>query len=351
MSLTAFRTLGRSGLVISPQALGTMTFGTGRWGTDEKVSRAIFDAYRSEGGNFIDTADVYAGGESESMVGRFLAETRSRDEIVLATKFGFNASRGNPNAGGTGAKNIYRALDQSLKRLQTDRIDLFWLHVWDSVTPVEEIVQTLAKLVQAGKVLYYGLSDVPAWFAMKAATIAAERRLAAPVALQVEYSLVAREVENEHFPAAREAGMGVVPWSPLAGGFLTGKYLPGETSGKGRLSGPNPLGNSKFTEGNWNILAEVQAVAREMGCSPSEVALAWVSSRRGIASTLLGASSVEQLRRNVAACGLKLSLEHEDHLSRVSAPVASFGAVLTQPGIRQIVFGGNTVQSWDENNI
>ena len=145
MSLTDFRTLGRSGLVVSPQALGTMTFGTGRWGTDEKASRAIFDAYRSEGGNFVDTADVYAGGESESMVGRFLAETRSRDEIVLATKFGFNASRGNPNAGGAGAKNVHRALDQSLKRLQTDRIDLFWLHVWDGVTPVEEIVQTLAR--------------------------------------------------------------------------------------------------------------------------------------------------------------------------------------------------------------
>jgi aryl-alcohol dehydrogenase-like predicted oxidoreductase len=351
MSLTDFRTLGRSGLVVSPQALGTMTFGTGRWGTDEKASRAIFDAYRSEGGNFVDTADVYSGGESESMVGRFLAETRSRDEIVLATKFGFNASRGNPNAGGTGAKNVHRALDQSLKRLQTDRIDLFWLHVWDGVTPVEEIVQTLAQLVQAGKVLYYGLSDVPAWFAMKAATIAAERRLVAPVALQVEYSLVAREVENEHFPVAREAGMSVVPWSPLAGGFLTGKYLPGETSGKGRLSGPNPLGDSKFTEGNWNILAEVQAVAQEMGCSASEVALAWVGARPGVAATLLGASSVEQLKHNVAACGLKLRPEHKERLNRVSAPLISFGAALTQPGIRQMVFGGNTVQGWGENTF
>lgn len=349
MSLTDFRTLGRSGLVVSPQALGTMTFGTGRWGTDEKASRAIFDAYRSEGGNFVDTADVYAGGESESMVGRFLAETRSRDEIVLATKFGFNASRGNPNAGGTGAKNIHRALDQSLKRLQTDRIDLYWLHVWDGVTPVEEIVQTFAQLVQAGKVLHYGLSDVPAWFAMKTATIAAERRLAAPVALQVEYSLVAREVENEHFPAAREAGMGVVPWSPLAGGFLTGKYLPGETSVKGRLSGPNPLGNSKFTEVNWNILAEVQAVAQEMGCLASEVALAWIDGRPGVAASLLGASSVEQLQRNVAAFGLKLSPEHKERLNRTSAPVASFGAALTQPGIRQMVFGGNTVQGWGES--
>ena len=186
---------------------------------------------------------------------------------------------------------------------------------------------------------------------MKAATIAAERRLAAPVALQVEYSLVAREVENEHFPAAREAGMGVVPWSPLAGGFLTGKYLPGETSGKGRLSGPNPLGNSKFTEGNWSILAEVQVVAQEMGSSASKVALAWVGARPGVAATLLGASSVEQLKHNVAACGLKLRPEHKERLDNVSAPLISFGAALTQPGIRQMVFGGNTVQGWGENTF
>ena len=256
MSLTDFRTLGRSGLVVSPMALGTMTFGPGDWGADEPTSRAIFDAYCEAGGNFIDTADIYSGGESEKLVGRFISDKKARDSIVLASKFAFNGSAnplaatqaggGNPNAGGAGAKNIHRALDASLRRLETDYIDLYWMHIWDGVTPVEEIVQTLGDLVRAGKIRYFGLSDMPAWLAMKAATIATERRVAGPIAMQLEYSLVARDVESEHFPAAREAGIGVMPWSPLAGGFLSGKYNRGDTSRTGRLSGANPFGNSKF---------------------------------------------------------------------------------------------------------
>jgi aryl-alcohol dehydrogenase-like predicted oxidoreductase len=172
MSLTDFRTLGRSGLVVSPLALGTMTFGPGAWGADEQASRAIFNSYRMAGGNFIDTADIYLGGKSEELLGRFIKEAGARDEIVLATKFAFNGSsspltatqsgNGNPNAGGGGAKNIHRALDASLKRLQTDYVDLYWMHIWDGVTPVEEIVQTLGDLVRAGKIRYYGLSDMPA---------------------------------------------------------------------------------------------------------------------------------------------------------------------------------------------
>ena len=155
---------------------------------------------------------------------------------------------GNPNAGGAGAKNIHRALDASLRRLGTDYIDLYWMHVWDGLTPVEEIVQTLGDLVRAGKIRYFAFSDMPAWLAMKAATIAAERRIPGPIALQVEYSLVARDVEAEHVPAAREAGMAVVPWSPLAGGFLSGKYDRANTAETGRLSGANPFGDSKFVE-------------------------------------------------------------------------------------------------------
>ena len=264
MSLSQFRTLGRSGLVVSPLALGTMTFGPGAWGADDATSRAIFDAYRAAGGNFVDTADIYSGGESEKLLGRFIKDSGSRDDLVLATKFAFNASAsplsgtqsggGNPNAGGAGAKNIHRALDASLKRLGTDYVDLYWMHIWDGVTPVEEIVQTLGDLVRAGKIRYYGLSDMPAWVAMKAATIAAERRVPGPIAIQVKYSLVARDVENEHVPAAREAGMGVVPWSPLAGGFLTGKYARENTGGTGRLSVANPFGDSKFVDRNWDVL-------------------------------------------------------------------------------------------------
>lgn len=234
MTLTNFRTHGRSGLVVSPLCLGTMTFGQEAWGADEETSSAIFDTYRSAGGNFIDTADIYSGGASEQMVGKFIWDTNSRDEIVLSTKFAFNTSasplaethagRGNPNAGGAGAKNIHRALNASLKRLGTDYIDLYWMHIWDGVTPVEEIMLTLGDLVRAGKIRYFAFSDMPAWLAMKAATIASERRVPGPIAMQLEYSLVARDVESEHLPAAREAWMAVMPWSPLAGGFLSGKY-------------------------------------------------------------------------------------------------------------------------------
>ncbi|WP_428332438.1 aldo/keto reductase [Novosphingobium sp.] len=358
MALTDFRTLGRSGLVVSPLALGTMTFGPGAWGADEATSRAIFDAYRAAGGNFIDTADIYAGGESEKLVGRFMADSGARDDIVLATKFAFNGSasplvagqtgRGNPNAGGAGAKNIHRALDASLRRLGTDYIDLYWMHIWDGVTPVEEIVQTLGDLVRAGKIRYYGFSDMPAWLAMKAATIASERRVPGPIAMQLEYSLVARDVEGEHFPAAREGGMGVMPWSPLAGGFLSGKYKRENTADTGRLSGANPFGNSKFVDRNWDILAALTAVAAELDRPVAQVALAWTLARPGVASTLIGASKVSQLETNIAATDICLPAEAMQRLDTASAPVPGFSASLTMPAIRKMVFGGHRVTGWGE---
>ncbi|MEG3125418.1 aldo/keto reductase [Sphingomonas sp. GB1N7] len=358
MSLTDFRTLGRSGLVVSPLALGTMTFGPGAWGADEATSRAIFDAYRAAGGNFVDTADIYSGGDSERLVGRFIADSGTRDEIVLATKFAFNGSasplsaaqagRGNPNAGGAGAKNIHRALDASLKRLGTDYIDLYWMHIWDGVTPVDEIVQTLGDLVRAGKIRYYGLSDMPAWLAMKAATIATERRVPGPIALQLEYSLVARDVEAEHFPAAHEGAMGIMPWSPLAGGFLTGKYARGNTADTGRLSGANPFGDSKFVDRNWDILDVLQAVASELDRPAAQVALAWTLARPGVASTLIGASKVSQLDSNIAATDIRLSEDQMARLDTASAPAPGFSASLAQPFIRRMIFGGNDVAGWGE---
>lgn len=358
MSLTDYRTLGHSGLVVSPLALGTMTFGPGEWGADEATSRAIFDAYRNAGGNLLDTADIYSGGESERLVGKFIAETNARDDIVLATKFGFNGSAsplaataaagGNPNAGGAGAKNIHRAIDASLSRLGTDYIDLYWMHVWDGVTPVEEIVQTLGDLVRAGKIRYYGFSDMPAWLAMKAATIASERGVPGPIAIQVEYSLVARDVEAEHFPAAREGGMGVMPWSPLAGGFLSGKYRRHDISGTGRLSGANPFGNSKFTDRNWDILDVAKAIAVEVDRPVAQVALAWTLARPGIASTLVGASKVDQLESNIAAAGLRLGVEQLRRLDEASAPMPGFTATLASPSVRRMVFGGRDVRGWGE---
>lgn len=358
MSLTDFRTLGRSGLVVSPLALGTMTFGPGPFGADETTSRSIFDSYRAAGGNFVDTADIYAGGASEELVGKFIRESGARDEIVLATKFGFNGSSspltatqgggGNPHAGGAGAKNIHRALEQSLRRLGTDYIDLYWMHVWDGVTPVEEIVQTLGDLVRAGKIRYFGFSDMPAWVAMKAATIASERRVPGPIAMQLEYSLVARDVESEHVPVAHEAGMAVMPWSPLGGGFLSGKYDRADTSGSGRLSGPNPFGDSKFTEQNWAILDVLRGVAAELDRSMAETALAWTIARPGIASTLIGASKLTQLESNIAATEIKLSAEQMERLNMASTPPLSFSTSLTTKGLRSMLFGGHSVAGWGE---
>ena len=358
MSLTDYRALGRSGLVVSPLCLGTMTFGPGEWGADEAASRAIFDAYRDAGGNFVDTADIYSGGISEEYVGRFIEETGSRDEIVLATKFGFNGSSsplsgtpgggGNPHAGGAGSKNIHRALDASLRRLGTDYIDLYWMHVSDGVTPVEEIVQTLGDLVRAGKIRHYAFSDMPAWVATKAATIAQVRSVPGPIAMQVEYSLVARGVEAEHFPAAHEGGMGVMPWSPLAGGFLTGKYERGDTDGKGRLSGANPFGDGKFTDHNWEVLDTLREVAAELGCEPAQAALAWTMACPGVTSTLVGARTAAQLDGNVAAASLRLGEDHMTRLNEVSRPPDGFASSLAAPMIRRMIYGGHDVTGWGE---
>ncbi|WP_284945374.1 aldo/keto reductase [Acidisoma cladoniae] len=358
MTLTDYRTLGRSGLVVSPMALGTMTFGTQGWGADEAGSRAIFDAYRAQGGNFIDTADIYSGGTSEAMVGRFIAETGTRDEMVLATKFAFNGSAsplaasqgapGNPNAGGAGAKNIHRALDASLKRLGTDYIDLYWMHIWDGVTPVEEIMQTLGDLVRAGKIRYCALSDMPAWLAMKAATIASERRVPGPIAMQVEYSLVARDIEREHIPVAREAGMAVMPWSPLAGGFLTGKYKRDDNSGTGRLSGTNPFGKSKFVDRNWDILDVLGDVAAEHDRPLSQIALAWTRAQPGVTSIVIGARKVAQLEDNLAALDITLTDVQMRRLNEASATLPGFTDSLAAPGIRRMVFGGHDVRGWGE---
>ena len=277
---------------------------------------------------------------------------------MLTTKFAFSGSAspltasqagaGNPNAGGAGAKNIHRALHASLKRIGTDYIDLYWMHIWDGVPPVEEIVQTLGDLVRTGKIRYFAFSDMPAWLAIKAATIASERRVPGPIAMQLEYSLVARDVEAEHFPAAKEAGMGVMPWSPLAGGFLTGKYKRGDTGNTGRLSGANPFGNSKFADRNWDIPDVLTAVALELYRPAAQVALAWTMARPGVTSTLIGASSLSQVASNILASEITLSPDQMAQLNAASTPAMGFSASLTQPMIRRMIFGGNAVTGWQE---
>jgi aryl-alcohol dehydrogenase-like predicted oxidoreductase len=347
MSLTNFRTLGRSGLVVSPLSLGTMTFGTPRWGSSDEVSQAIFNEYVEAGGNFIDTADVYSGGKSEELVGQYIADRKLRDHIVLATKFGFNTQKGNPHAGGNGRKHIYQALEGSLRRLKTDYIDLYWMHVWDMVTPVEEVLQTLGDLVRAGKIRYFGFSDMPAWYATKAATLAQVQGIPGPIAMQLEYSLTERSIENEYIPAARECGLGLVPWSPLSGGFLAGKYQKTavKPAGEGRLAGSNPFGDSKFTDRNWRILDELRSVATQMDRPLAQVALEWVSGQPGVTVPIIGASKLAQLHDNLSSLSIEFTPDQRQRLTAVSALDYTFPYPIFSPAINRSIFGGNDVNS------
>ncbi|MEH2245836.1 aldo/keto reductase [Nostoc sp.] len=349
MNLTAFHTLGRSGLIVSPLALGTMTFGTPRWGAPDEVSESIFHTYVEAGGNFIDTADVYAKGRSEELIGSYIADRSLRDQLVLATKFTFHSGElGNPNAGGNGRKNMYRAIERSLRRLRTDYIDLYWMHAWDLVTPVEEVLQSLGDLVRAGKIRYFGFSDVPAWYTAKAAALATAHSIPAPIALQLEYSLTERSIEREHLPAARDCGLGICPWSPLAGGFLAGKYQrEGEgATGQGRLSGSNPFGNQKFTDRNWRVLDTLRTVAAQVERPLAQVALAWVSAQSGITSPILGASKLEQLHDNLDSLDIRLTPEQFQMLKESSALDPAFPYGIFTSEVNRSIFGGTTVQGW-----
>ncbi|MEW9855617.1 aldo/keto reductase [Novosphingobium sp. M1R2S20] len=366
MSLRSYHALGNSGLLVSPLALGTMTFGTPRWGMDAHASRAVFDRYVDLGGNFIDTADVYSGGASEEMVGAFVKDAGLRDRLVIATKSGFATGKGTLS-GGNGARHVHAAVDGSLGRLGVDVIDVYWIHIWDGITPAEELLETMSGLIRAGKIRYWGLSNSPAWYVAQLATLARARGLPLPVGLQYFYSLAERGAENEHIPLGRAFGLGLVPWSPLAYGLLTGKYdratveaapsrgggvpntggAAGERAeGDKRLDGDNPFGDSLFTERNWRIVDEVKRVAREAGESPARVALRWVVGRSGVASTLMGVSRPEQVTDNVAALDLELSLEHLAALEAVSSGSEGFLYGLFQSQVRnQIVFGGAEVVS------
>jgi aryl-alcohol dehydrogenase-like predicted oxidoreductase len=352
MRLNEYTTLGRSGLCVSQFCLGTMTFGTEwGWGADEKVSRSLFDRYLKAGGNFIDTADGYTGGKSEDMLGKFITDGGLRDKIVLATKFTFNADPANPNAGGNGRKNIYRALEGSLRRLRTDYIDLYWLHAWDTITPVEEVISTLNDLVRQGKIRYYGFSDTPAWYVARAYTLAEKEGKDPLIALQLEYSLVERNIEREHIPAALELGLGICPWSPLASGFLTGKYTRSgnDGAGDGRLEKTKESGNpslKKFTEQNWKILDVVLDVAKETGRPPAQIALNWVATQPGVTSTILGASKVSQLEDNLSALDFTIPADLRERLDDVSAPASIHPYVFYESFIQAMIHGNSPVRGW-----
>lgn len=351
MQLNEYVTLGRSGLRVSPLALGTMTFGNDRWGSDDAEARQIFDRYVERGRNFIDVADVYSDGKSEEVVGRFVADGKLHDRLVVATKFTFNPQEGNPNSGGNGRKNIYRALEGSLRRLQMDYIDLYWMHVWDTITPVEEVIGTMNDLVRAGKIRYYGFSDVPAWYAARAFTLAEQHGKEHPIGLQLEYSLVERSIEREHIPAARELGMGVCPWSPLASGYLAGKYTrEGPSSSKGSrlevLKDSNNPAFQKFTERNWKVLETLQEVAKTLGRSPAEVALNWVVTQPGVTSTILGATKVAQLESNLESTNFEIPPVLRAELDDVSRLEQAHPYMFFEEVLQDRIRGGTKIRKW-----
>lgn len=342
-SLASYGLLGRSGLRVAPLCLGAMTFGTEwGWGAPSDTVFALLDRYFAAGGNFIDTADLYTRGTSERLIGEWMRARDNRDRVVLATKFTFGGQAGDPNSGGNGKKAILRSVQGSLERLGTDHIDLYWLHAWDTVTPVEEVIKTLDELVARGLVRYVGLSDVPAWYAARAWSIAEALGRERVIALQLEYSLVERSIEREHIPMALSLGMGITPWSPLASGLLTGKFGRGFSSGEGRLTSfdvrKSPIHAKYASERNFDIVGELVAVARELGRSPAQVALNWVTRRSGVSSTILGATRVEQLEENLRALEFELPDEHRARLDRVSAielgfPYAWFGVGPNNPAM------------------
>lgn len=328
MALDQYYLLGRSGLRVSRLALGTMNFGTGgfhaAYGKTEEEVRPIFRRYLDEGGNFIDTADFYTAGESETILGRLIAEAGVRDRVVLTTKFTNSVADGDPNAGGNGRKHMIRALEASLRRLGTDHVDLFLLHTWDRLTPVEEVVRTFDDLVRAGKIRYAGLSDVPAWYASRAQTYADAHSLTPMINLQLPYSLVQREIETEHVSMGQTLGLGVTAWSPLAGGFLTGKYRTGT---EGRYADPDA---QTWTERDWALLKPLEEVAGKLGVTMAQVALNWVATQPGIASAIVGASSAEQLGASMAALDFELPAELRTLLDEASTvPPASVYRMFT----------------------
>lgn len=332
--MNSFKTLGRSGLRVSPLCLGGMTFGDDwGWGANEIESEKIIRTFIEAGGNFIDTASVYTNGHSEKIIGDVIGNQPSlRTNTVIGTKFSGNIYPGNPNGGGAGTKAILDSCHQSLRRLRTDYIDLLSIHQWDWNTPLEETMRTLDNLVKSGKVRYIGVSYAPAWKIAQAQTMAALKDWTPFVGLQIEYSLLARTIEDELVPMAMELGLGITPWAPLKGGLLSGKYDPSqENQNQGTRMGDTGR-KVNLSEKEVLILKELKTIADEHNTEISTIALAWVISRPGVTSTLIGTRKMEQLKSNLAALDIKLSGEEINKLNELSAPPASFVTLYKDAG-------------------
>ena len=318
-----YRTLGRSGCAVSSVCLGTMTFGTE---TGQAAAHQQLDQFIDAGGTLVDTADVYSRGASEEIIGRWFASRPAQvtERVVLATKGRFPLG-GAPNDAGLSAVHLTRALDASLRRLGRDAVDLYQVHAYDPLTPLEETLRTLDGFVRSGKIRYYGLSNFTGWQLTKTVYLARELNAAPPVTLQPQYSLLAREIEWEIVPAAMDAGLGLLPWSPLGGGWLSGKYRRDERPAGATRLGEDPdrgmeAYDRRSTDRTWRVIDAVQKVADDRGVSMAEVALAWVTGRPAVSSTILGARTTDQLQTNLRAAGLRLTPDETAVLDAASDP-------------------------------
>jgi len=328
-----YKLLGHSGLRVSELSLGTMTFGTEwGWGADEATSRSIFDAYAEAGGNFLDTANRYTEGTSERYLGDFIS--KDRDHFVLATKYTLFDRQGDPNFAGNSRKNLMRSVEGSLKRLNTDFIDLLWVHAWDFTTSEQEVMRGLDDLIRQGKVLYIGVSDTPAWVVSRANTLAELRGWSQFAALQVEYSLIQRTPERELLPMAKALDLAVTPWAPLAGGALTGKYLTQNDDPK-RIQ----EGSERLNERSTAIAKEVVAVANEIGASPAQVAIRWTMQQNQVVVPIVGARKLSQIEDSLKATEIQLSDAHMERLNEVSKIRLGFPhEFLANDNVKNIVF-------------
>ncbi|MCB2059542.1 MAG: aldo/keto reductase [Novosphingobium sp.] len=345
LQLDDYRLLGRSGLRVSPLALGTMTFRVGNgasWGSSDEEAGKMVDMYIDRGGNFIDTADFYGQmGQSEVLLGELVKGRR--DPLVISTKYTLTTEPGNANASGNHRKNMIKSVEDSLRRMQTDYIDLLYLHMWDFRTPVDEILRAFDDLVRMGKVLYIGLSDTPAWQASRMQAIAELRGWTQFCALQISYSLIERTVEREMIPMAKEMGMGVSPWAPLGQGVLTGKYtrddlVPPDPNDISSRKAINALGG-KLTERNIDIADAVIAVAKEIGCTPAQVAVAWTLKNPSVCSPVIGVRTPAQLEDNLGALEVEISDEQMARLDEVSAVPPVFPMDVLKGPSEDFMFG------------
>jgi aryl-alcohol dehydrogenase-like predicted oxidoreductase len=338
-----YRLLGNSGLRVSEAALGTMTFGDEwGWGSPKAEAQRVYETYRDAGGNFIDTANFYTGGTSEKFVGEFIEG--HRESVVLATKYS-NAAPGNdPNAAGNHRKSMVQALEASLKRLQTDYIDLYWVHIWDGITPVAEVMRGLDDLVRQGKVLYVGTSDAPAWWISQANTLAELRGWTQFIGLQIEYSLIERTVERELIPMAKALSVGVVAWSPLARGVLSGKYHGEGKADGGRMTKEGMKEFLPEEQRATRIVSAVKVVSGQVGRGMAQVALAWLRHQTVPVIPIMGARKVSQLQDNLASLDLELSAEQLKSLDGASRIDPEFPqSIYEREMVRSIRYGG----MWD----